>query len=330
MRFLGGAREGYGGYRQVHGGARGGYRNSSRRGTLGGLHHNFTLSRHARPSSTSSPLPSSSTQLRSVFCVSPRWKMVYPLPKRLEALHLLVISSPCRPLSRSLLSNAADLRTAERFVSGACIQAMTWETIDINSHVEDAQVLVISLSIALSVHHPRACPSFVKVAPNTKKHSFTKDKPLKPLLHVHVHPSSSSLIQSKDDLKRMIISKVLSGNASVKSLHDFLPQHLKTDQCEHITPYGDDFILTLFSAKAIAFIVKKSPISLQTNLGQCSLKLSHWTPQFGSHAIAAGNYNWIRMSNLPLHCWNWNSIVEVLRPIGDLIFVQKKEDVLNI
>lgn len=65
----------------------------------------------------------------------------------------------------------------------------------------------------------------------------------------------------------MIVIKVLNGNVSVRSLHDTLPQYLKTDQCEHITPYGDDFILRLLTAKAAAAIVKKSHVSLHSNLG---------------------------------------------------------------
>lgn len=58
--------------------------------------------------------------------------------------------------------------------------------------------------------------------------------------------------------------------------------------------------------------------------GQCMIRLSHWTPEYDFHDVAVGNYNWIRMSNLPLHYWNYDSIMAVLRPLGDLIYVQKK------
>lgn len=49
-------------------------------------------------------------------------------------------------------------------------------------------------------------------------------------------------------------------------------------------------------------------------------------PEFESHAIAAGEYHWIRLSNMSLHHWSWDSIVLVLCPLGDLIYVQKRED----
>lgn len=111
------------------------------------------------------------------------------------------------------------------------------------------------------------------------------------------------------------------------SIHVSLPQSLNTDQCENITSFGDGFILLLSTARAVAAIVKKSSITVNPNLGQCNPSLAYWTPEFGSHDIAAKNYNWVRMTNLSLHCWNWNLIVEVLRPLGDLIFVQKREDI---
>lgn len=65
----------------------------------------------------------------------------------------------------------------------------------------------------------------------------------------------------------MIIIKILSGNSSVPSLHASLPQSLNTDQCENITPFRDDFILSMSTARIAATIVKKSLLSLNSNLG---------------------------------------------------------------
>lgn len=61
--------------------------------------------------------------------------------------------------------------------------------------------------------------------------------------------------------------------------------------------------------------------------GQCMIRLSHWTPEYDFHDVAVGNYNWIRMSNRPLHYWNYDYIMAVLRPLGDLIYVQKREHI---
>lgn len=78
-------------------------------------------------------------------------------------------------------------------------------------------------------------------------------------------------------------------------------------------------------AKAISIAVQKSPIYFDFHLGKCTVGLSPWTLDFRSHALVAGNYHWILMSNMPLHLWNQDSIVAVLRPLFELIYVRKQE-----
>lgn len=124
----------------------------------------------------------------------------------------------------------------------------------------------------------------------------------------------------------MIIIKVASGNASTTSLMASLPEILNTGSIINITPYDDDFILSMNSTRSAILAVKQSPLSFTSKHGPCTINLSPWTLEFKSHSLAAGNYQWIRLSNLPLHCWNWESIISILRPIGDLIYVQKREE----
>lgn len=314
MRFLSSTREDLGGFRQTHGGARGGFRNNSRRGARGGSHHFSSSSRQARPSSS----PSFRSPL-SILAENPTHRNS-PVKDGVSFAEV-VRSSPPHSQAQTLSSTVKLRRSlgsgeiCKHYLQpghsvGECRHQLTCQRCSGVGHFAVRCPL-------RTPHHDHPTPE--KTLRNPKKHALAKDNPLKSLLHVPARssflrvslPISEAIIQSKDDLKRMIIIKVLSGNASVKLLHDFLPQALKSDQCEHITPFGDDFILTLFSARIAVAIVKRSPVHLHSNLGQCSLKLSHWTPKFGSHSIAAGNYNWIRMSNLPLHCWNWNSILEV-------------------
>lgn len=49
-------------------------------------------------------------------------------------------------------------------------------------------------------------------------------------------------------------------------------------------------------------------------------------PEFGSHLITAEEYHWIRLSSIPLHCWNSDSIVAMMHPLGDLIYIQKRKE----
>lgn len=125
----------------------------------------------------------------------------------------------------------------------------------------------------------------------------------------------------------MIIIKVLSGNASIQSLHVALSVHLNTDLCESITLFGNDFILSLFSIRKEVTIIKRNSMTLNTNLGQCTISFRYWSLELDSHAITIGNYNWVINSNLPLQCYNWDSIVEVLRQLPELIYVQKWEHI---
>lgn len=58
----------------------------------------------------------------------------------------------------------------------------------------------------------------------------------------------------------MIIIKILSGNSSVPSLHASLPQSLNTDQCENITPFRDDFILSMCYGQNSSNNSKEEPV----------------------------------------------------------------------
>lgn len=158
---------------------------------------------------------------------------------------------------------------------------------------------------------PPPRPDAKKPRVRSKHISLGSSTELKPLLRVPVRSSPTSLrvslpiteaILKSKDLKKMVIIRVLSGNARVRSLHTFLSQCSNPDICEHITPFNNYFVLTMETTRDAAMVVNRSPLSLNFPLGPCCISLSHWTAEFGSHVIAVGNYNWTRISNLPLHC----------------------------
>lgn len=146
-----------------------------------------------------------------------------------------------------------------------------------------------------------------------------------PLIRVSL-PISEEINKTKEELRKMIIIRVSSGNVSVNSLMTHMPKIFYPGSIVNITPYDDEFILTMNSSRSAVQAVKRNPLSFSSKHGECTIILTPWTPEFKSHSLAAGNYQWIRISNLPMHCWNWDSIVSVLRPIGDLIYVQKREE----
>ncbi|KAH7690318.1 Retroviral ribonuclease H protein [Dioscorea alata] len=325
MRFLGGDRDPHGGPRRSHGEGRGGRRLGARIGHRS----SFSLPRPPKESSPRNIAPPQEN--------FPLLNKNSPVKDGVSYSDVVRTSPPSAAAPSS--SGATSLkhrRSPENDVScKRCLRP--------GHSVDECRHQLTCRRCSGVGHYAARCPLKPSTHFPPEKPAPRKSKsPLfvqKPLLHVHAprpKPESNSLrvslpiteaiIQSKEDLRRRVIIKVTAGNASVRSLHDALPKRLNSDQCENITPFGDDFILTLFSAKAASSIVKLHSLSLETKHGPCSLKFSHWTPEFGSHAVAAGIYNWIRISNLPLHCWNWDSIVSVLKPLGDLIFVRKCED----
>ncbi|KAH7677199.1 Zinc finger CCHC-type protein [Dioscorea alata] len=327
MRFLGGDRESHGGPRRSYGGGRGGRR--------------FGSQQEPRPF-TAHPRPLSEPHLG----IPPTPPENIPIPNKCSPVKEgipfaeVVRTSPPLDAARTNSGSTSLKRRRSQENEVVCKRCLR------PGHaVEDCRHQLTCRRCSGVGHYAARCPLKASKPKSSEKTGSRKSKspPSNPktLLHVPVSriksseshsvrvslPITEAIIQSKEDLKRRVIIKVTAGNASVRSLHAALPKRLKTDQCENITPFGDDFILTLFSAKAASAIVKLNSLSLETNHGPCSITFSHWTPEFGSHAVATGNYNWIRLSNLPLHCWNWDSIVAVLKPLGDLIFVRKCEDV---
>ena len=148
----------------------------------------------------------------------------------------------------------------------------------------------------------------------------SSDLPKATLLRISL-PITEATIKSKEDLRKMVIIKVLSGNASVRSLLTTLLEMLNPNHCGNITAYDDHFLLSMTSMRVVNTAVKKSPVTFNSPFGRCTVGLSPWTPEFGFHALAVGNYHWIWLSNMPLHCWNWDSIVAILSPLGELIYV---------
>lgn len=95
-----------------------------------------------------------------------------------------------------------------------------------------------------------------------------------PLLRIPVrsHPISLSVfthhwshLEIKGRPEKMVVIKVLSDNASTRTLHLSFSHYLNTDLCEHITPFKNDFILKMASVRDATMVVKRSR-SLLTHL----------------------------------------------------------------
>lgn len=59
--------------------------------------------------------------------------------------------------------------------------------------------------------------------------------------------------------------------------------------------------------------------------GPCSLDISPWSPELGSVSAAVGPGTWVRVWNLPFHCWSSSTVADVLQQIGDLVTIGKNK-----
>lgn len=84
------------------------------------------------------------------------------------------------------------------------------------------------------------------------------------LLRVFLH-ILEEIIKSKEELKKMVVIKVIFGNASIRSLSRALPEILNSDQYGTVIPTDDNFIFVMNSTR-IAFATLKRGTNSSTPL----------------------------------------------------------------
>lgn len=83
------------------------------------------------------------------------------------------------------------------------------------------------------------------------------------------------------------------------------------------------FLVLLAKMEEVKEIYKMSTFKVDTKDGPCSLKVAPWSAELGADGRAAGDGHWVMIWNLPLHAWCWEVIVEVLRPVGELVILSQ-------
>lgn len=222
MRFLGssrdssfGSRNGSGSYRHSRGGARGGSHGSSRR-----------FSRPSVHSSTSSfSQPQKPPDLQA--------SKASPVREGTSYADVARNPPPSEPPSSSIQASLKRRRSPD---SGdfckKCLRS--------GHKLEDCRYQLTCKRCSGVGHFAIRCPLRTPLPRHDTKKSRVRSKllssgitsELKPLLRVPVRSSPTSLrvslpitkaiLKSKEDLKKMVIIRVISGNASVRSLHSSL------------------------------------------------------------------------------------------------------------
>lgn len=144
------------------------------------------------------------------------------------------------------------------------------------------------------------------------------------------HPLRSSLSVSstqetaklRKDLSKVMVVDIISGQTNEDILLEFLPGALNTPRVEAVYEYrGNSFLASLSSKEEAVKASKVGEISLPSRMGPCVFFISPWTADIGAVGAASGKGQVLLIWNLPLHAWTWSVLVELLRPIGDLVAI---------
>ncbi|KAM0941644.1 putative virus X resistance protein-like, coiled-coil [Dioscorea sansibarensis] len=141
-------------------------------------------------------------------------------------------------------------------------------------------------------------------------------------------PITEEILRSKNELKKTSIISVISGQTSEKHLQEELPVVLNLSGGVKVSPFGiNTFVISFHSEKDSRTAESMGLIQLDGRHGLCTVSLVPWSPELGSMGAATGSYRRITVVNLPLHCRDWATLVELVKPAGDLVAVQKDDKV---
>lgn len=126
----------------------------------------------------------------------------------------------------------------------------------------------------------------------------------------------------RKDLAKNIVLDVISGQTSEDILLEFLPGALNMPRVEAMYEFqGNSFLAILCSEEEAIKASKVVELSLPSRMGLCVISILPWTAEVGSIGSASGRGQVLLIWNLPLHAWTWPVLVELLKPIGELVVI---------
>lgn len=124
------------------------------------------------------------------------------------------------------------------------------------------------------------------------------------------------------ELSKIIVLDIVSGQTNEDILREFLPGALNTPRVEAVYEFKDNsYLATLVSEEEAIKASRIGELSLPSKLGPCVFTIKHWSADIGSVGSASGRSQVLLIWNLPLHAWTWSVLVELLRPIGELVTI---------
>lgn len=135
---------------------------------------------------------------------------------------------------------------------------------------------------------------------------------------------SPEIAKVRNDLAKVAVLSIVEGYVNETSVLEVVPTVLNCMLAGPITPLNEcSFLVPLGSRDEVKTVCKLGSFKVATKDGPCTLNIAPWSADLGADGRASGDGQWALIWNLPLHGWCWEIIVEVLKPVGELIILSQ-------
>lgn len=133
---------------------------------------------------------------------------------------------------------------------------------------------------------------------------------------------SQETAKLRRELAKIIVLDIISGQTNEELLLDFLPGALNTPRVDAVHDFkGNSYLATLCSEAEAIKASKIGELSFSSKMGPCVISIKPWTAEIGSVGSATGKAQVLLIWNLPLHAWTWSVLVDLLKPIRELVAI---------
>jgi len=157
-------------------------------------------------------------------------------------------------------------------------------------------------------------PGFKPVAPSIPK--FIKKLDAVPEIDL---PSEEPIKIALALAERGLVSQLMGLWPSTRTTDDWIQRNWRPQPKNSVTcyPVGRGFFIFEFIAKEYQdLIFKNGPYFMGTQ----GLYLNRWTPDFNAEVDVSKEVPmWVRLPNLPIHCWNVQTLEKVGNALGRYI-----------
>lgn len=137
-------------------------------------------------------------------------------------------------------------------------------------------------------------------------------------------PLTPEMASTREELAKIAVLSLVSGYVNECSILEIVPSIINLKLAGPITPLNEcSFLVPLANREEVKEVSKMGTFAANTKDGPCTLRIAPWSAELGAEGRASGEGSWVLIWNLPLHAWSWNVILEVLRPVGELVAISQ-------